>query len=333
MKALQIIKYGEVRESVSFREIDKPKIKDNEVLIETYAAAVNPLDYKIVLGDLKQMLKLQIPATLGYDLSGIVVEKGSKVNNLKVGDEIYSRIPTESPGAFAEYVAVDSSVVVKKPNNLSFNEASSIPLVGLTSIQSLETANIKSGDKILIHAGSGGVGTFAIQYAKAKGAYVYTTTSTENVSWIKELGADVIIDYKKENYLTIVNDLDIVFDTLGGQYTLDAFKVIKNGGRVVSLAGEIDGDSARELGLNGIIRMLLALKRRKITKQIKSKSAHYKFIMMKPDASQLIEITSLIENELIKPVIDKEFPFSEGVDALVYQKSGRAKGKIVIKMK
>jgi NADPH:quinone reductase-like Zn-dependent oxidoreductase len=186
---------------------------------------------------------------------------------------------------------------------------------------------------VLIHAGSGGIGTFAIQYAKAKGAFVYTTTSTKNVEWVKELGADRVIDYKKENYLDIAKDLDIVYDTLGGDYTVDAFKVIKKGGSVVSIAGDVDDSSAKKLGLNLIIRFFLAIKRWKITRAAKAKSAAYKFIMMEPNASQLEDIKALIENQSIKPVIDKEFLFSNAIDALLYQKNGHAKGKIVINMK
>jgi NADPH:quinone reductase-like Zn-dependent oxidoreductase len=208
-----------------------------------------------------------------------------------------------------------------------------LPLVGLTTIQSFDKASLKSGDKVLIHAGSGGIGTFAIQYAKSKGAFVYTTTSTKNVEWVKELGADRVIDYKTENYLNIVNNIDIVYETLGGNYTIDAFKVIKNGGKVVSLIGDVDKETARELELNGVIRFVLALKRMKITKQIKHKSAYYKLILMNSNGTQLNEIKKLVEDKLIKPVIDKEFSFSESIDALLYQKSGRAKGKIIIKIK
>ena len=165
------------------------------------------------------------------------------------------------------------------------------------------------------------------------GAYVYTTTSTKNVEWVKELGADRIIDYKTENYLNIVNNIDIVYETLGGNYTIDAFKVIKNGGKVVSLIGDVDKETARELELNGVIRFVLALKRMKITKQIKHKSAYYKLILMNSNGTQLNEIKKLVEDKLIKPVIDKEFSFSRSIDALLYQKSGRAKGKIIIKIK
>lgn len=333
MKALQITGYGDVKNNLVFSEVEKPTIKDNQVLIEIHSASVNPIDYKIIEGLLKQIRKLTFPCPIGFDVAGIVVERGSNVTNLKVGDEVYSRVPSESPGTFAEYIAVDSDVVCLKPSNLNFSESASLPLVGLTTIQSFDKASLKSGNKVLIHAGSGGIGTFAIQYAKSKGAYVYTTTSTKNVEWVKELGADRVIDYKTENYLNIVNNIDIVYETLGGNYTIDAFKVIKNGGKVVSLVGDVDKETARELKLNGVFRFMLALKRMKITKQIKHKSAYYKLILMNSNGTQLNEIKKLVEDKLIKPVIDKEFSFSESIDALLYQKSGRAKGKIIIKIK
>ncbi len=333
MKALQITGYGDVKNNLVFSEVEKPTIKDNQVLIEIHSASVNPIDYKIIEGLLKQIRKLTFPYPIGFDVAGIVVEIGSNVTNLKVGDEVYSSVPSKSPGTFAEYIAVDSEVVCLKPSNLNFSESASLPLVGLTTIQSFEKASLKSGDKVLIHAGSGGIGTFAVQYAKSKGVYVYTTTSTKNVDWVKELGADRVIDYKTENYLNIVNNIDIVYETLGGNYTIDAFKVIKNGGKVLSLVGHVDKETARELKLNGVFRFILALKRMKITKQIKHKSAYYKLILMNSNGTQLNEIKKLVEDKLIKSVIDKEFSFSESIEALLYQKSGRAKGKIIIKIK
>jgi len=333
MKALKITGYGDVKNNLVFSEVEKPTVKDNQVLIEIHSASVNPIDYKIIEGILKQIRKLTFPCPIGFDVAGIVVERGSNVTRLKVGDEVYSRVPSESPGTFAEYIAVDSDVVCLKPSNLNFSESASLPLVGLTTIQSFDKASLKSGNKVLIHAGSGGIGTFAIQYAKSKGAYVYTTTSTKNVEWVKELGADRVIDYKTENYLNIVNNIDIVYETLGGNYTIDAFKVIKNGGKVVSLIGNVDKETARELELNRVFRFMLAIKRMKITRQIKHKSAYYKLILMNSNGTQLNEIKKLVEDKLIKPVIDKEFSFSESIDALLYQKSGRAKGKIIIKIK
>ncbi|WP_299459126.1 NADP-dependent oxidoreductase [uncultured Microscilla sp.] len=332
MKALQLTKYGAINQSVAFAEIAVPQPKSNQVLIKVHSAAINPIDYHLIEGSMKQVVKLDLPTTLGLDLSGTVTKVGADVGNFAEGDEVYTRVPSESPGTFAEYIAVDSNVVAKKPANIGFEASSSIPLVGLTTVQALAQAQIKSGDRILIHAGSGGVGSFAIQYAKTKGAYVYTTTSTKNVEWVKKLGADRVIDYTKENYLEIVKDADIVYDTLGDKYTEEAFQVIKQGGKVVSIVGKIDDQTAKEFGLNSFIRFLLALKRRKITKLSRKKKAYYRMVIMQPNAQQLDEISTLIEKDAVKPVIDKVFDFSQAKEALLYQKSGRAKGKIILKM-
>jgi len=326
MKALQLVKYGEIKDSLVFNEVSKPTVQANDVLIEVKAAAINPIDKSIILGNLQSLIPIPFPSTTAYDVSGIVVEKGDEVKNFEIGDLVYSRVPQEQMGAIAEYVAVNNIAVSKKPGNISFEEAASIPLAGLTAFQSLEHVGIKENDKVLIHAGSGGVGSFAIQYAKEKGAYVYTTTSTNNVKWVKELGADRVIDYKTEDYKTIVKDADIVFDTLGKNYTLEAFHVIKEGGKIVSVVGPLDEESAQTFGMADYILP------EELSKLINQKEASYKFIFMHPNGSHLGEIKSLIEDEKIKPIIDKIYPFSESIEAFIHLASGRAKGKIVIKI-
>jgi len=326
MKALQLIKYGEIKDSLAFNEISKPPVQSKDVLIEVKAAAINPIDKSIIAGNLQGLLPIPIPSSMAYDVSGIVLETGDEVSNFEIGDLVYSRVPQEQMGTLAEYVSVNSAAVSKKPGNISFAEAASIPLAGLTALQSLENAGIKENDKVLIHAGSGGVGSFAIQYAKTKGAYVYTTTSTSNVQWVKELGADRVIDYKTEDYKSIVKDADIVFDTLGQNYTAEAFEVIKKGGKVVSVVGPMDEESAKMFGMNDY----------KLPAELARLSADhealYKFIFMHPNGSHLEEIKSLIEDEKIKPIIDTIYPFSKSIDALVHLASGRAKGKIVIQI-
>ncbi len=326
MKALQIIKYGEIKDSLVFNEVNKPTMQAKDVLIEVKAAAINPIDKSIILGNLQSMLPIPLPSTSAYDVSGIVVEMGAEVSDFEIGDLVYSRVPQEQMGTIAEYVAVNNAAVSKKPGNITFEEAASIPLAGLTALQSLEYVGIKENDKILIHAGSGGVGSFAIQYAKAKGAYVYTTTSTNNVKWVKELGADRVIDYKTEDYKTMVSNADIVFDTLGKNYALEAFEVIKQGGKVVSVVGPLDEESAKMFGMADY----------KLPKELaqlsKDKEATYKFIFMHPNGSHLGAIKLLIEDEKIKPIIDKVYPFAESMEAFAHLATGRAKGKIVIKI-
>ena len=326
MRALQLVKYGEIKDSLTFNEVSKPSIQVKDVLIEVKAASINPIDNYIIHGNLQGMLPIPLPSTIAYDLSGIVVEKGDEVSNFEIGDLVYSRVPQEQMGTIAEYVAVSSVAVSKKPGNITFEEAAGLPLAGLTAFQSLEYAGIKNNDKVLIHAGSGGVGSFAIQYAKAKGAYVYTTTSTDNVKWVKELGADRVIDYKSEDYKSIVKDVDIVFDTLGNNYTLEAFELIKQGGKVVSVAGPLDEETAKMFGMADYKLP------EELAKLISAKDASYKYIFMHPNGAHLGEIKSLIEDEKIKPIIDKVYSFSESIEAFTHLASGRAKGKIVIKI-
>lgn len=326
MRVLQLVKYGEIKDSLAFNEVSKPVAQANDVLIQVKAAAINPIDKSIILGNLQGLLPIPLPSTLAYDVSGIIVEKGNDVSNFEIGDLVYARVPQEQMGTLAEYVAVTSAAVAKKPGNITFEEAAGLPLAGLTALQSLEYAGIKENDKVLIHAGSGGVGSFAIQYAKAKGAYVYTTTSTANVKWVKELGADRVIDYKTEDYKAIVADADIVFDTLGNNYSLEAFKVLKQGGKVVSVAGPLDEESAKMFGMADYKLPV------ELAELIRGKGASYKFIFMHPNGAHLEEIKSLVEDEKIKPIIDKVYPFAESVEAFSHLASGRAKGKIVIKI-
>ena len=326
MKALQIVKYGNIEDSLVFNEVHKPTVLVNDVLIEIQAAAINPIDKSIILGNLQGLLPIPLPSTSAYDVSGIVVEKGNEVSNFEIGDLVYSRVPQEQMGTLAEYVAVNSNAVSKKPDNISFEKAAGLPLAGLTALQSLEYAGIKENDKVLIHAGSGGVGSFAVQYAKAKGAYVYTTTSTSNVKWVKELGADRVIDYKTEDYKSIAKDVDVVFDTLGKNYSLESFEVVKTGGIVVSVVGPLDEASAKMFGMADY----------KLPEELANasneKNAEYKFIFMHPNGEHLNEIKSLVEDGKIKPIIDKVYPFAESVQAFTHLATGRAKGKIVIKI-
>ena len=326
MKALQMIKYGEIRDSLSINEIEKPSIKQNDILVEVKAASLNPIDYKLVEGHLKEIVPLNLPCTIGFDVSGVVVAKGTDVSDFEIGNEVYSRVPQLQMGTVAEYVAIDSGVVAKKPTNSSFEEAAGLPLAGLTAIQSLERVGLKKNDRILIHAGSGGVGSFAIQYAKAKGAYVYTTTSTKNVALVKALGADRVIDYKTEDYRTIAKDLDIVFDTLGQDYTLEAFDLIKDGGKVSSIVGPLDEETAKHMGL---VDYRLP---ENLSTLINKKSATYNLTWMQPNKEQLNTIKEYVENGTIKPIVDKVYPFENSIEACLYLATGRAKGKVIVSL-
>ncbi|WP_435262369.1 NADP-dependent oxidoreductase [Tenacibaculum sp. nBUS_03] len=331
MRAVQFTGYGTISKNVKISEIEKPTINKEEVLIETYASSVNPIDIKVIEGKLKSISNFNLPTTLGYDVSGIIIDKGENVINFNVGDEVFLKVNKQ--GAFSEFVAVNQRLINLKPQNITFKEAASLPLVGLTAIQSLRRGRLKAGDKILIHAGSGGVGSFAIQYAKSIKAYVYTTTSTENVNWVKKLGADKVIDYKTEDYTAIVQGVDMVLDTLGNQFTKDAFKVIKKGGKVISLVGPIDKETVSRMKIGVLSSLFLAWKRRRITTQIKKKSAYYSLVLMKANAKQLNEIKKLVESGKVKATIDKVFPLSDTLNALLYVKKRHAKGKVIIDIK
>ncbi|MDN3594667.1 NADP-dependent oxidoreductase [Zunongwangia endophytica] len=326
MRALQITKYGDIKESLEIAEVDNPEISGSEILIAVKAAAANPIDYKIVQGHLKDLLQLDLPSGIGYDVSGEVVKVGDEVKDFKMGDEVFGRVPQEYMGTVAEFVAVDSKVVAHRPENVTFEKAASLPLTGLTAIQALEKVDLKEGDRVLIHAGSGGVGSFAVQYAKSKGAIVYTTTSSKNIDWVKALGADRVIDYKNEDYKEVANNLDIVFDTLGDDFTFEAFDIIKEGGKVTTIVGPPDAESAKQMGIENYELP------EKLAKLIEEKSAKYKYTWMQPNAEQLKEIKEMIEDRTIRPSIDLVYSFQDSIKAYEYLATGRAQGKVIISL-
>ena len=333
MISLMIKKYGDLEQSLEFQEIPVPVIQPNQLLIRTQAASFNPLDYKIVRGDFKAVRKIQFPQGIGRNVSGIVEKIGESVKGFKVGDKVFSRIDENLVGTMAEYVVSNEKDVALMPSNLSFNEAASIPLAGLTAYQSLvDVAQLSSQENVLIYAGSGGVGTIAIQLAKHLGAYVTATTSTKNVAMVKKLGSDKVIDYTKENFQEQGRQFDVVYDTLGAEHTLNSFKVLKPGGRVISIAGDLDEVTAKQLKLNWFIRFLLSLKVKKIINAASKLNASYRFFLMSPNGTQLKKIAELYELEMIKPIIDKTYIFEESIQALKYLSKGHAKGKVVVQM-
>ena len=333
MKSLMITKYGDVNSSLEEQEVPKPAVKANQILIKTFSSSFNPIDYKIVSGDYKALGKLSFPAGIGRDISGIVDEVGKNVRKFKTGDKVYSRINESFVGTMAEYVLSNVEDTALMPLNLGFDESASIPLVGLTTYQALvDVAKLSKGESVLIHAGSGGIGTFAIQLAKHLGAKVTTTTSAKNVSFVKGLGADKVIDYTSQNYLDEGAVFDVVYDTIGGDHTLNSFKVLKERGRVVSIAGTIDSITAEQFGLNKFIRMILAFQGRKVFKTASKMNAKYRFLYMSPNGEQLKKLAKLYESGAIKPVLDKTYKFSESIQALEYLSKGHAKGKVVVKI-
>jgi len=334
MRAFTVKKYGK-KEKLHLTELPEPNVKENEVLVEIHSAGVNLLESLIRNGDFKLFLPYKPPFINGHDLAGVVTKVGSKVTRFKIGDEVYSRAGDHRIGTFAEYIAVNEQDLALKPKNLTMDEAGSIPLVGLTAWQALvETGNVKKGQKVFIQAGSGGLGTFAIQLAKHLGAYVATTTSTANVDWVKKLGADLVIDYKTEDFETRLTDYDLVIHSNRDPKILEkSFRVLKTRGQVISLVGPPTPEFAQKLGLPWYLRLLTNLLSAGAKKKAKKANSSFHFLFMRADGHQLGNITSLIESGTIKPVIDKIFPFEQTNEALAYVESGHAKGKVVIKVK
>ncbi|PGM80332.1 NADPH:quinone reductase [Bacillus cereus] len=332
MKAMIIDKYGKV--PMRMAEVPTPEINEYEVLAEIHAASINPIDFKIRDGKVKMLLKYEMPLILGNDFSGVIIKVGSKVTRFKVGDEIYARPRKNKIGTFAEYIAIHEDDIALKPKNLSFEEAASIPLVGLTSYQALhDIMQLEKGQKILIHAGSGGVGTFAIQLAKIMGATVTTTASEAGADLVKSLGADEIINYKTEKFEEILKDYDAVFDTIGGTTLEKSFNIIKSGGNIVSVSGMPNARFGKEFGSGFFKTFLFSLASKKLTVLEKKHNAQYSFLFMKPSGDQLRTIANYIEAGNIKPVIDRVFPFEDAQKAMEYSEAGRAKGKIIVKIK
>lgn len=333
MKAFLIDRYG--KDVVGdITEVPEPQVDDLDVLVEVHAASVNVLDIKIRKGEFKLILPFKMPLILGNDVAGTVKRVGGKVSRFRVGDEVYARVDQARMGGFAEFVAVSESAVSLKPANLNMEEAASLPLVALTAWQALaEMAKVQPGQKVLIQAGSGGVGSIAIQVAKHLGAFVATTTSTGNVSWVKALGADVVIDYKTQRFESQLSDYDVVLSGLGGDVLEKSLHVLKPGGQLISISGPPTPEFAEQLRLSWLFRQVVRLISRGIRKKSEHKGVNYKFLFMRASGAQLAELARLVEAGVIKPVMDRAFALGSTADALAYVAEGRAKGKVVVKVK
>ena len=333
MKALTFKRYGKSPE-IGFADVPRPAPKPDELLVQVCAASVNPIDNMIPTGLFKAVLRFRLPATLGSDLAGIVTEVGSRVTRFKPGDAVFANIFDRGTGSIAEFAVVPESAAALKPANLDFVQAASIPMVGLTSWQALrERVNLQAHQKVFIPAGSGGVGTFAIQLAKHLGARVGTTTSTGNVELVRRLGADEVVDYKQQEFETVLRGYDAVLGTVRGDVVEKAIGILKARGTIVSLVGPLDAAFARARRLNFVLTFVFALMSRRIMRLAKKRDVAYSFLFARPDGDQLAQIGKLFETQRILPVIDKVFPFEQAKEALNYLALGRAKGKVVVKMR
>jgi NADPH:quinone reductase-like Zn-dependent oxidoreductase len=333
MKAFILDRY-EKTGSLRFGEMPEPELRDNDVLVEVHAAGVNVLDSKIRNGEFKLILPYRLPLILGNDVAGVVVRVGRKVRRFEAGDEVYARPAQDRIGAFAEFIAMHEADVARKPKNLTMEEAASIPLVGLTAWQVLvERARLKKGQKVLIHAGSGGVGTFAIQLAKHIGATVATTTSSANLDLVRSLGADVVIDYRKEEFEKVLSGYDVVLNSLGADTLEKSLELLEPGGQLISISGPPDVAFAKANGSNWLLQQVMRLASFGIRRKARRARVSYSFVFVRANGEQLREITSLIEAGIIRPVLDRVFPFEGTNDALAYSETGRSKGKVVVTMR
>ncbi|GHF70679.1 NADP-dependent oxidoreductase [Streptomyces sp. NRRL_ISP-5395] len=333
MKAFLIERYGD-KAGVRAGEVPDPEVGADDVLVKIHAASVNPLDLKLRDGAFKAFLPYRLPLVLGNDLAGTVVRVGPAVTRFAVGDEIYARPDKDRIGTFAELIAVHQDDVAIKPAELTMEEAASLPLVALTAWQALvERAQVQPGQKVLIHAGAGGLGTIAVQLAKALGANVAATASTAKADLVKELGADVVVDYRKQDFETVLDGYDVVLDSLGGETLAKSLRVLKPGGKAIGVAGPPDAAFARELGLNPILRIVMSALSFTTRRRAKRRGVTYSFLFMKAGGGTLREFARLVDAGKIRPVVDRVFPFDQTPKAMEYVEKGRAKaGKVVIAM-
>ena len=333
MKAFIVDRYGS-KERLRAGDMPDPELREDEVLVEVHAAGVNMLDAKIRNGEFKLILPYRPPFILGHDVAGVVVRVGPRVRRFKAGDEVYARPDDFRIGAFAEYIGVKEDSLAIKPSVLTMEEAASIPLVGLTAWQALiEKADLKKGQKVFIQAGSGGVGTFAIQLAKHLGATVATTTSAANVELVKSLGADVVIDYKKDAFEDLLHDYDAVLNSQDEKTLEKSLRVLKGGGKLISISGPPDPEFGEEIRSPWFLKLIMRLLSFRIRRKARRRSITFAFLFMKPSGKQLREITRLIESWAIRPVVDRVFPFESTNEAMAYVEGGHAKGKVVVRVK
>jgi NADPH:quinone reductase-like Zn-dependent oxidoreductase len=306
-QAVRIHAFGG-RDQLVYEDAPLPHINPDDVLVKIHAASINPVDWKVREGYLKGFVPHQLPLIPGWDFAGEIVALGAAVSGWSLGEAVYARPDIARDGSYAEYIAVRASEIARKPASLNWQEAAAVPLAALTAWQSLyEIAQLKEGERVLVHAGSGGVGSFAIQLAKLRGAYVYSTSSGRNLDWVKALGADEVIDYTARDFSEL-RDLDVVFDTVGGEVMDKSWQTLKRGGRLVSIIGTPDAQVAERHGVTPL------------------------FCFVQPNAVQLTELAELFDAGKLRVVIDSVFALEDIQHAHEKSESGRARGKIVVQV-
>ena len=330
MKAFVVTQYG--KDTIRAAEVPEPKVGSNDVLVRVSAASINPLDKMVRNGEFKQLLKYKPPFVIGHDVAGVVTQVGVTVRDFKVGDEVYARPRDLRIGTFAEYIAIDQNDVALKPASLTLHEAAALPLVALAAWQILvEKAQIKPGHKVLVHAGAGGLGSTVIQLAKHLGAYVATTTSGATEALVRDLGADVVIDYTKQDFSQVLSGYDLVVDSLGGENLMKSLTVLRPGGLAIGVAGPPDAGFAKQLRAPKPFEFVLSFLSRKVRRAAKKLGVRYSFFFMKASGAQLGTLAALYDAGDLRPVLDRMFPFDQTLEALAYVESGKVKaGKVVV---
>lgn len=328
MKAFVVEKY---KAPLQEADVPEPTMGERDVLVQVRAAGLNVLDEKIRAGDFKQILPYRLPVIAGNDVAGTVIRVGSKVRAFKVGDEVYGRPAQDRIGTFAERIAVAEADLALKPASISMEEAGSLPLVALTAWQALvERGNVRPGQKVLIHAGAGGVGSIAIQLAKHLGATVATTASASNIDFVRELGADTVVDYRSQDFEQLLSGYDLVLDSLGGENLEKSLRVLEPGGKAIGIVGPPDPAFAREAGLNPVMRLAVRGLSAGIRRQARNLGVSYEFLFMRASGDQLSQITALIDGGALRPVVGRVFPFGQTIEALQGLENGGIRGKAVI---
>lgn len=333
MRAYLMTAYGGP-EVARIGEVPVPEPKPHEIRVRVRAAGLNPVDYKFREGVLRAIQRPSLPIALGSEFSGVVEAVGSQVTRFAVGERVYARVGKQDYGALAEYVCIDAQIVAKMPETLDFPAAAGVPLAGLTALQSLrDELHVGPGMRLLITGGAGGVGTFAIQLAKWLGAEVTTTASPRGEALVKRLGADRVVDYTRERLQDAVRDMDGALDLIGGETLSACFEGVKRGGKVVSIAGVPEPQTARkDLQAGAFLAALFWLVSRNVRKQARAHGVSYRYMFMRPSGEELAELARLIDAGKLEVVVDRVFPFGEVAEAFQYLEQGRAKGKVIVTM-
>ena len=330
MRAFVVEAYG--KDGLRAADVPEPIVGPRDALVRVCAASINPLDKMVRNGEFKQLLKYRRPFTLGHDVAGVVTRVGADVTDYNVGDEVYSRPRDGRIGTFAEYIAIDQADLALKPKTLTMEEAAAVPLVALAAWQTLvEVAQVKPGQRVLVHAGAGGLGATVVQVAKHLGAFVATTVRTSDVEKVRGLGADEVLDYTKDKFAERLSGYDLVLDSLGGDNLAKSLTVLKPGGLAISVVGPPDPAFAAQLG-QPLLKPVMWFLSRKVRAQAKALGVRYSFFFMRASGAALKSLASLYDAGILRPTVDRTFPFDETLEAMAYVEAGRAKGKVVIKV-